>query len=158
MKSIELPRAKPLSTPATVAHGAHQRNSAAPRQMLGLGPVSGSLNDATPDFKSSLENLSVGKEGRAMSLTGGEDQTGALAPHPLVQVVDDFAGRRQMHAGDCEATPKPTLTEFIARFESEMKSTEIAFKQQEASQKRAHSLYQRGLSQVGVVGPRSSNN
>lgn len=82
-----------------------------------------------------------------------------MASHPLVQVIDEFTTQRVAATSKDEASrsavEKPGLTDFIRRFENEMVVTEVAYKELKATRRQAYQLYQRGLTQVGVVG---SNN
>lgn len=127
-----------------------RRNQAKP------GPASlyGTLIDEQPEFKKPHEPTS-GEKSAFLSFTAEENMTSAHAVHPLLSVVDEFTNQRAAAVAPNSRVEKPRLGDFIQRFESEMQVTELAYKQLVATKKRQHQLYERGLSQVGVV---TSNN
>lgn len=88
MKSIEIPKLQNSSNTSVkhLARTAHELNEVA--------VPSAALLDQTPDFKSFQENYSVEKSGFNQSQTGGEENQGPLAPHPLVQIIDEMTAQR----------------------------------------------------------------
>lgn len=71
--------------------------------------------------------------------------------HPLLQVIDDVVGQRIQALHTADHSKKPSIKHFIQRFEEQMIATEHAYKQSASMRAVEQNLYQRGLSQVGLV-------